>query len=215
MKNKFRFFASMACIFASTNLSLAQSPHTFAPGWIGDTLINCDSTGNWSVETNSTRSFGNIVGISGILGNALQLNWSSDTGGWVQSKYTFPRPVDLSQKDIFGLSLRGSTGKPYPVSVMFADTNGVFYGLDCNGVNSIPFWMKNLIFPKKQFRFFWGPSQTIDWTRITHFFVAPKNLDSSSGQLAIDHLQADSTSIGHDSSNLKTLIPMPLRQQSY
>lgn len=190
MKNTFRFLVLMTSIFIGTNLSIAQSTPVCTPGWTGTVLIDCESTANWSVEADIGSS-GNIAIVKGVLGGAVQLNWNGGTGTWVQAKYTFSQPVDLSQKDIFGLSLQGSIGKAHTVSIMFADKNDVFYGLDCNGISSISFWMKNLIFPKKLFRFFWGPSTTIDWTSINRFFVAVKNLDNSRGQLAIDHLQAD------------------------
>jgi hypothetical protein len=118
----------------------------------------------------------------------------------VQAKYTFSRPVNLSQKDIFGVSLRGSTGLKNRVSLMFADVNGVFFGMDCDGINTISRWMKNLPLPKKVFYHFFtiGPNpnlKEIDWSRIDRFFVVVKRPSAGAGggngQLAIDHLQAD------------------------
>jgi hypothetical protein len=138
--------------------------------------------------------------VSGFIANAVQLNWNIGAGDWVQAKYTFAQPADLSQKDIFGLSLRGSTGVKNRVSIMFADVNGVFFGMECDGINLFARWLKNLPLPKKVFYHFFtiGPDpnrREIDWSKIDRFFVVVKRArpgeGGGSGQLAIDHVQAD------------------------
>lgn len=167
------------------------------PGWSGETLIDCESTLNWSVETGPGAS-GSLAIAPGVIDNAVELSWSLGGGDWVQTKYTFLPPLDLSEKDIFGVSLRGSSSPANRVSLMFADANNVFFGIDLEGANLIARWMINLSFPKKMFyHFFTLPPHTgsqIDWSRINRFFVAVKRPAPASGggngQLRIDHLQA-------------------------
>ena len=177
----------------------AQIDTSYLPGWNGQILIDCESTGNWSVEHDNTSS-GSLDIVNGIINNAVQLNWDLSTGDWVQAKYTFPQPIDISDKDIFGVSLRGSTGTGNLVSLMFADINGVFFGMDFTNINIISRWMINLPVPKKMFYHFFtippNPSLTgIDWSRINRFFVAVKRpgplSGGGNGRLAVDHLQAD------------------------
>ena len=115
---------------------------TCSPAWNGTVLINCDALDNWVVEHNLGASGGLETAVGIIDGQAIQLNWDIGTGDWVQGKYTFPAPQDLSAADIFGITLQG--GGPAEtanqISVMFADVNNVFYGIDLegntNGINN-------------------------------------------------------------------------------
>ena len=77
---------------------------------------------------------------------------------------------------------------------MFADTHDVFYGYNFDGINSIDRWMKNIVVPRKLFYKFWGGNTAdgeIDWSNIERFFFVVKRPGGGSGQLTIDHLQAD------------------------
>jgi len=197
------FFCCVTIILIQLlNFAPTASPQTLPscpPGWNGQVIIDGESSTNWSVEADNGSS-GTVTTVGGFIGGAVQLNWNIGSGQWVQAKYTFPAPIDLSQKDIFGLSLRGSTGVTNRVSLMFADVNGVFFGMDCDGLNTISVWMKNLPLPKKLFYHFFtiGPNpnrKEIDWSRIDRFFVVVKRpqpgAGGGAGQIAIDHLQAD------------------------
>ena len=177
-----------------------QQSNNCTPGWNGTVLIDCETVTNWSVEA-SNGSSGFISTASGFIGNAIQFNWNIGSGDWVQAKYTFPQPIDLSQKDIFGLSLKGNGGFPNNVDLMFADVNNVFFGAHFENVNDVRIWMKNLALPKKLFYYYFqtesNPAQTdIDWAHINRFFVVVKrpngfNTKFDNDQLVIDHLQAD------------------------
>lgn len=192
--------AAIAFFLCFAESAHPQSSPRCVPGWNGTVLSDCESTADWSVEA-SNGSSGTITSIAGFIGHAVQLNWNIGSGDWVQAKYTFPQPLDLSQKDIFGLSLRGSTSDLKDVDLMFADVNNVFYGAHFEGVNNIRTWMKNLALPRKMFYWYFQirPDTTpwsIDWSHINRFFVVVKrpnavNPRAKTGQLAIDHLQAD------------------------
>jgi len=183
-------------IFINSNI-YPQVPCT--PAWHGQIIIDCETVQNWQVEFDQGSS-GSLKLTTGFIDQALQFNWNLGTGDWVQAKYTFPEPVNLAQLDLFGLSLHGSLGQTNRVSLMFADINGVFYGTDCDGINTLNRWLKNLPFPKKLFYHFFtiGPNpnlKLIDWSQINRFFVVVKRPapaeGGGSGQLLIDHLQAD------------------------
>ena len=196
MKNQCVF---LIVISLTTCLSLSGFAQISVPGWNGQVLIDCESTDNWTVEYDN-NSYGSLELVEGFINNAVQLNWDIGDGNWVQAKYTFPQPVDLSEQDIFGLSLRGSTSTSNLVSVMFADMHGVFFGINWDGINTITRWMKNLPIPRKMFyHFFTIPTERntneIDWSQIDRFFVVVKRPDEfsggGSGRLAIDFLQCD------------------------
>lgn len=185
--------------FFPVKVSLALS--LCAPGWRGSVLINGESLTNWKSEYDDKGSFGTLQLVGGVNGNdqAVQLNWDIGTGDWVQGKYTFPQPVDLSRADLFGVSLHGggSTEQANTVSIMFADENDVFYGYNMegknNGINQINRWLINLSFPKKVLYFFFGPKTQIDWSRINRFFFVVKRPPGAGGmgQLSIDDVQYD------------------------
>ena len=178
----------------------AQQFNNCTLGWNGTVLIDCDTIANWSIEA-SNGSSGYILTTSGFIGDAIQFNWDLGSGDWVQAKYTFPQPINLSQPDIFGLSLKGDGSYPDNIDLMFADINNVFYGAHFDAINNITIWMKNLALPKKLFYFYFqsttnSPTTNIDWSNINRFFVVVKRplLYKSlinSGKLIIDHLQAD------------------------
>jgi len=164
-----------------------------SPGWHGTVIIDCEDLDNWSFESD-TGSKRNLELVSGFIGNAVQLDWDMGTDGWVQGKYTFTKPINLSNYDIFGVSFHGSDSMPNCVCLMFADTYDVFYGYNFNECNGIDRWMKNIAIPRKLFYKFWGGNIAdveIDWSNINRFFFVVKDLGEESGQLTIDHLQAD------------------------
>ena len=186
--------------FFNSIMIYPQQHGTCTTGWNGNVLIDCETTDNWSIES-SNRSSGFISSVSGFLGNAIEFNWDISTGDWVQAKYTFPQPIDLSQIDIFGLSLKGNGSYPNNIDLMFADVNNVFYGAHFDSINDIQTWMKNLALPKKLFYYYFQTNSSsiqlnIDWSHINRFFIVVKRPPGNSTQLApgkllIDHLQAD------------------------
>ncbi len=207
-----KLMASAMALAATSRIGaepLASAPGTYAPepssdlpGWQGSLLIDGESLAHWTVE-HDTGASGSLGLAPGLLGQAVQLNWNLGSGAWVQGRYTFPTPVNLSQADIFALSLQG--GGPgevaNTVSLMFADVNNVFYGANmegkASGVNQIDRWLINLPIPKAAFYFFFafGDGAQIDWSRIDRFFVVVKRpasaLGGGMGQLRIDQVQAD------------------------
>ena len=203
------------------------------PGWSGDVLVDGESTAQWSVEHDGPSS-GTLTLDDGVFGQAVRLDWDLGAGAWVQAKYTFSSPVDLSSYDIFGLSLRGGDGPGNRVSIMLADTRGVFYGLDCDGINRISRWMINLSFPKSMFYHFFtipnnGQSNEIDWSHIDRLFVVVKRpgagAGAGGGSLFIDHVQADvaanwprqtrfETAATNESAKIRAVGYVASRQQS-
>jgi hypothetical protein len=99
---------------------------------------------------------------------------------------------------------------------MFTDVNGVFYGLNVDGLNVIDRWFKNLPFPKKMFYYFFtiGPNpnrKTIDWSKIDRFFVVVKRpapeKGGGSGNLKIDHLQVDQAGTWPRQTEFTPILP--------
>ena len=186
-------------------VSAAAANPSYAPGWQGTTLIDAESAANWSVE-HDTGSTGDVTLVSGLTGQAIQLNWNIGTGDWVQGKYSFAAQADLSGADIFGVSLHGGGAQETAntVSIMFADVNDVFYGYNMggdaangHGINQIDRWLINLAFPKKSLSFFFnfGTATQIDWSKINRFFIVVKRpgagIGGGTGQLRIDQVQYD------------------------
>ena len=104
-------------LFFDFTMIYPQQPRICTPGWNGTVLIDCETTANWIVESSSGSS-GFISSALGFIGNAIEFHWDIGTGDWVQAKYTFTQPIDLSQMDIFGLSLKGNGSYPHDIDLM-------------------------------------------------------------------------------------------------
>lgn len=175
------------------------APRACPPGWQGHAIIDDEPLGNWAVEQDAGAS-GALVSVPGLSGLAVRLDWNLGVGSWVQARYLFPQPVDLSLDDIFAITLHGGSAAELrnTVTIMFADASGAFYGYDMPpgefGINQMDRWLINLAFPKQALWYFWGP-KPIDWTHITRFFVTVKRPGEApgggSGHLTIDRVQGD------------------------
>lgn len=178
-----------------------------APAWTGNSLIDCDSLSGWAVEKDSGAS-GSLQLAPGIVaGQSVELEWDLGTGDWVQARYKFAAPIDLSGADIFGISLLGGgpAEAPNTVGILIADENGVFHGYDMSGrsrgLNQIDRPLVNLPVPKKLLRYFFsaGDSKTIDWSRIDRLFVVVKRPAAGEGggggRLRFDHIRRDSAAL--------------------
>jgi hypothetical protein len=197
------------------------APPACALSWEGQVLIDGDALRNWTVE-NDAGSSGTLALVEGIAGGqAVQLAWDIGSGDWVQGKYTFPAPVDLSNADVFGMTLRGGGASELPdtVAIMFADVNDVFYGYDMSGasrgINQIDRPLRNLSFPRELLRFYFsfGASTTIDWSRINRFFFVVKRPAAGSGggagRLTIDHVQYDTAARWPRQTQFETVAAPP------
>ncbi len=170
--------ALLVCCFAGGNVLSGAC----LPGWSGQVLMPAPTPGlpGWRVETD-TGSSGSLLLVSNGSTTNIQLNWTIGTGDWVQARYDFAAPLDLSAADILGIALHGdSNALPNTVTVMLADAQGIFYGYDfpgqTSGINQVTRWLRNLPVPRKAFYYFWGGSgsQALDWTNITKFFLVVK-----------------------------------------
>ncbi len=210
-------FVFYSILAERTNLAQAVC----APGWQGSVLINGDSLTNWTVE-NDKGSSGSLQLVEKIISSqAVQLNWNIGSGNWVQGKYTFPTPVDISNADTFGISLRGGGASELSntVSIMFADVNDVFYGYDMvgnnNGINEIDRPLINLSISKKTLHFFFrfGTATQIDWSHINRFFIVVKRPDTrlggGEGKLSIDHVQYDTAATWPRQTQFETVTAPP------
>jgi len=183
------------------------------PAWSGQTLAACEDLSGWSVEKD-TGSLGSLALVDGLQGKAIELTWDIGSGQWVQARCDFSAPLDLSAKDLFGLSLRGSASEARRVSVMFRDADGVFFGADLDGINPISRWMINLPLPKRLFYHYFSvgtPNTQIDWSRISGLFIAVKAISAAdsggSGRLAIDQIQADAAGLWTAAANFEPILP--------
>ncbi|MBI4586712.1 MAG: hypothetical protein HY717_22085 [Planctomycetes bacterium] len=168
-------------------------------------------------DSGSSGSLRLVPGI--VAGQAVEFDWDLGTGDWVQARFTFPRPVDLSRADLFGLTLQGGgPGEPSnTVGILLADANDVFHGYDVagksRGINRIDRPLVNLPVPKKLLRFFFafGTATEIDWSRIDRFFLVVKRpgpgAGGGSGRLRLDHVQHDAAAQWPRQARFEAIAP--------
>ena len=180
------------------------STNTCLPGWSGQLLVPTPTAGlpGWIIEQD-VNSSGTLTLATNQSETILQLNWNIGPGDWVQARYDFATPLDLSAADILGVTLRGDSNCPAnTVTIMCVDTNDVFYGYDFpgqnSGINQVTRWLPELPATKKAFRYFWGGSggnPALNWSKIKKFFVVVKRpspgAGGGSGRLWIGRLQHD------------------------
>jgi hypothetical protein len=181
---------------------------TCPPGWSGTILLDAESVARWSTEAD-VGATGTIGLGPGFSGQGVRLSWNLGSGNWVRAKHTFTAPVDLSGADLFGVALLGGGAREAPndLSLLFADTRGVVFGVDLptaqeggsrRGINQIDRWLPQLVVPKKAFGLVAAGTalQTrIDWTRVNRFFVVVRRpapgQGGGSGVLTIDNVRHD------------------------
>ena len=172
------------------------------PGWSGQLLVPTPSAGapGWNVESDAILRQSHPHPQSG--GHEPPVQLEPRRRDWVQARYDFSPPRDLSTADLLGVTLRGDSNAPAnTVTIMCVDTNDVFYGYDFpgpnRGLNQVTRWLAELPVPKKAFRYFWGGAggnPPLDWSNIRKLFVVVKRPapgGGGSGRLWIGPLQYD------------------------
>jgi hypothetical protein len=188
-------------------------------GWDGNVLITCQSTDNWSTVVDSGATC-TLSTVAGVFGDAVAMNWNLADGDWVQAKYSFPEPVDLSTADVFGVTMRGDGYSPdNTVVLMFADTNDVYFAHYLpRGINHWGKWLVNMTRVRDFFDYFSGPSPEIDWSAVNRFMIDIKRPSAEegggSGQLIVDHLQSDNAGAWPRQTAFEDVVDDPAAQSN-
>ncbi|MFO1513944.1 MAG: hypothetical protein U1F83_13675 [Verrucomicrobiota bacterium] len=204
MSRKFAFEWLLALALPWSDVVGWAGTNTCLPGWSGQLLVPAPTAGlpGWNVE-HDVNSSGSLVLATNQSERVIQFNWNIGSGDWVQARYDFAPPLDLSTADILGVTLRGDSNcPPNTVTIMCVDTNDVFHGYDFpgqnSGINQVTRWLPELPVTKKAFCYFWGGSggsPPLNWSKIRKLFVVVKRpspgAGGGSGRLWMGRLQYD------------------------
>ena len=190
----------------STFLSLAVVRHvrdgrTKSSSPAGYEFVPTATLQGWRLESDAGAR-GALALVTNSMGGQVQLGWNLGTGSWLQARYDFSSPVDVSQTGTFSLNLRGDDQTHSNiVTLMLVDGDGVFFG--CNllvpgsGLD-VATGLAAWPVPKDAFTYFWGgPAErrTLDWTRVKTFFLAIRRPGAGqgggAGRLTFSGIQTD------------------------
>jgi hypothetical protein len=173
----------------------------YSLGWEGEKIIQdavLMNASNWTINPSNPSA-----GDSGLLtfDDAVHLHWKFGTGQrakWVQAYIVLSSPLDLSEKDIFGIDICGLAGKQWVRNVELKFEDGSVHAVfSWENLAHIERWCEKLVILKKQFSNY----QSINWTSIRVFSIAvtmnsadiTDNQDDS-GILSFKNLVAQSSS---------------------
>lgn len=201
MKTASCFFWMFALILSG--ILPAAATNECLPGWSGQRLVPLPTAGlpGWRVE-HDVNSTGSLVLATNQGEPVLQLNWNIGTGDWVQARYDFAVPQDLSAADLLGVTIRGDSNcPPNTVALMCVDANDAFYGFNWpgqnSGLNQVTRWLPELPVPRKALWYFWGGTGNpqLNWAQIKKIFIVVKRpspgTGGGAGRLWIGRLQYD------------------------
>jgi hypothetical protein len=210
MRQKIVFLGWMAAVAVGRALAVP------VPGWNDTLLIDAENPVSWQVEQDDPAAGSLVQSTAGVVGAGIAFRWALGSGQWTQAKYSFSTPLDLSQHDLIGVSLKAD-GQPEAGQVfqlVFADINNVFYKYELpSGTRGVNRWLINLPIPKDKWTYaFGGSGGPIDWSHINRFFVTvirgagPQGLN---GVISFDQLQAARTADWPRATNFETVLARP------
>jgi hypothetical protein len=191
----------------------------FVPGWSGDKLISDGlflNTGLWT-KNQSSLPDGDTCKISSD--DSFHLHWKFGTGNrpkFVQAYMVLDNPVDLSGSDVFGIDIRGFTGKKWArhIELKFesAGRQAAYTWEDLAHLNR---WGEKLALLKKQFSNY----QAVDWSaiRVISFAVTMNSgdntdIEADSGVVSFKNLIARSIGQFSRADSFESLTGIPAEQ---
>lgn len=175
------------------------SAQDFGLGWTGNRIISDEvflNAPNW-ILNQSNLLLGDSCHIT--ADTALHLHWKFGAGTrpkFAQGYLVLTDPVDLSDRDVFGIDIRGKQGKSQVRNVELkfeSGTSQVSYTWE--NLAHLDRWCERLVILKNQF----SNHQTMDWAsvRVISFAVTMNaadvtDIEADSGTVSFNHFMAQS-----------------------
>jgi hypothetical protein len=188
---------SLALFFSFSVANMAQD---FALGWEGEKILSDQQfleTYRWT-ENQASQSDGD--GALVTSDTALHLHWKFGPGN--RSKFSqcyqiLSSPIDLSDRDVFGITIRGRSGKSWMrhVELKF-ESGGSQAVITWENLAHIDRWCNKLVILKSQFSNY----QSFNWSAVTVISFAvimnamdPTDTEADSGVVSFHNLIAASS----------------------
>ena len=182
-------------------------------GWTGQAVIPVDTFLKASLWQPNSDTIGDRISVSSDSG-ALNLHWWFGSGNrqkWVQCYIVLNQPISLSNSDIFGIDVRGSTCQANRgIELKFEDgTNQA--AMTWDDFTRMPRWCERLSALKTQF----GSYANVDWSAIKTISLAVKCADASadSGIVSFKSLMCASVTSWPRSTALEFVAPSAARDR--
>ncbi len=191
----------------------------FIPGWSGERVISDViflDTGLWT-KNQSSLPDGDTCKLT--ADDALHIHWKYGPGKrpkFAQAYIVLPTPIDLSGMDVFGIDIRGMSGKQWARHIEFKfESVGQQAAYTWENLGHLNRWGENLVILKKQFSNY----KSVDWSsiRVISFAVTMNSGDDSdietdSGIVSFRNLIAQSIDQFARANSFESLSAVPADQ---
>ncbi|MQY53527.1 MAG: hypothetical protein GH154_03920, partial [Firmicutes bacterium] len=153
-----------------------------------EVLDSMDSSTNWSVQTDNGASLSTST-VTGLTGNAIQLDYDINSGEWVAIKREDFANVDISSGDAVSFHYKG-TGDSNHIKFQIADADGDVFERKLANLSNISTWTQAILTFESLSHWEGTGDGTLDRGNISKIGFAVNVSEGGSGKVAIDGLES-------------------------
>ena len=170
-------------LFIISLLAISLAGLSFA-----EVLDSMDSPANWLVQTDRGASLSTSA-VTGLTGNAIQLDYDIDSGEWVAIKREDFANVDISLGDAIRFYYKG-TGDSNHIKFQINDTDGDVFERKLANLSNISTWTQAILTFDSLSHWEGTGNGTLDRGNISKIGFAVNVSEGGSGKVAIDRFES-------------------------
>ena len=153
-----------------------------------EVIDSMDSSTNWLVQTDSGASLSTST-VTGLTGNAIQLDYDIGSGEWVAIKREDFANVDISSGDAVRFYYKG-TGDSNHIKFQITDADGDVFDRKLANLSNISTWTQSILTFESLSHWEGTGDGTLDRGNISKIGFAVNVSEGGSGKVAIDGLES-------------------------
>jgi len=153
-----------------------------------EVLDSMDSSTNWSVQTDNGASLSTFT-VTGLTGNAIQLDYDINSGEWVAIKREDFANVDISSGDAVRFYYKGA-GDSNHIKFQITDTDGDVFERKLANLSNISTWTQSILTFDSLSHWKGTGDGTLDRGNISKIGFAVNVSNGGSGKVAIDRFES-------------------------
>lgn len=170
-------------LFIISLLAISLAGLSFA-----EVLDSMDSPANWLVQTDSGASLSTST-VTGLTGNAIQLDYDIDSGEWVAIKREDFANVDISSGDAIRFYYKGR-GDSNHIKFQITDADGDVFERKLANLSNISTWTQAILTFDSLSHWEGTGDGTLEREDISKIGFAVNVSEGGSGRVAIDRLES-------------------------
>lgn len=153
-----------------------------------EVLDSMDSSINWSVQTDNGASLSTFT-VTGLTGNAIQLDYDINSGEWVAIKREDFANVDISSGDAIRFYYKG-TGDSNHIKFQITDADGDVFDRKLANLSNISTWTQAILTFDSLSHWEGTGNGTLDRGNISKIGFAVNVSEGGNGKVAIDRFES-------------------------